>query len=154
MERFKWISLMAFTSLLLIGCNPNATGSHGKAPWTKNYPAALKKAASKNKPILINFSGSDWCSWCTRLDEEVFSQPEFIAYAKENLICVLLDYPQTTPQPAKEKAANKALAQQYKIQGFPTVLLLNSQGELIKRTGYQPGGPTAYIQMIQAAMNP
>ena len=120
--------------------------------WQTDYAAALKQAAAENKHVLVDFSGSDWCGWCIKLDEEVFSKPEFIEYAKAKLICVLLDFPNSKPQTDEVKAQNKQLAEKYRIQGFPTVLILDPQGKLVKQTGYQRGGAAPYIEMIKSIL--
>ena len=117
-----------------------------------DYDAALKQAAAEDKYVLVDFSGSDWCGWCIKLDKEVFSKEEFVSYADENLILVLIDFPNSKPQSDEQKATNNALAKKYGIQGFPTVLILNPKGEVVKRTGYQQGGPEAYIEMIKNAI--
>jgi len=145
----KWV-LIALTGVLLCGCQQAAAA--GESLWTEDYAAALEQAAVENKYVLVDFSGSDWCGWCIRLDKEVFSQPEFIEYANENLILVMLDFPNSKPQSAELKAQNKALSEKYGIQGFPTVLILNPQGKAVKRTGYQQGGSAAYVDMIKAAI--
>lgn len=120
--------------------------------WQTDYDAALKQAAAENKYVLVDFSGSDWCGWCMKLDEEVFSQPEFTAYAKENLICVLVDFPNSKPQSDEQKKANRVLAEKYNIEGFPTVLILNPQGKMIGRDGYQPGGAAGYVEFIRSVI--
>jgi protein disulfide-isomerase len=139
---------------LLCGCNQSASAADASGLWREDYDAALKQAAAENKSVLVDFSGSDWCGWCIKLEKEVFSQPEFTAYAKENLILVLVDFPNAKPQTEEQKTANQALAEKYGIQGFPTVLILNPQGKVVRRTGYQPGGAPAYVEMIQGALAP
>jgi len=66
--------------------------------WLENYDQALKEAKAKKVPILINFTGSDWCIWCKRLDKEVFSTKEFKTYAKKNLILLKIDSPKDIKQ--------------------------------------------------------
>lgn len=143
----KWLGV-ALVGFILCGCQQEAVAAGDL--WVEDYDAALKQAAAENKHVLVNFSGSDWCGWCIRLDREVFSQSEFKDYAKENLILVLVDFPNSQPQSADQKTANDALAKKHGIQGFPTVLILNPQGEVVERTGYQEGGPAAYVEMIKS----
>ena len=136
-------------AVLLWGCGQRAAAED---IWMTDYDAALKQAAEVNKYVLVDFSGSDWCGWCIKLDKEVFSKPEFIDYAKENLICVLVDFPQYKAQTDEQKAFNKSLANRYNIEGFPTVLILNPKGEVAERTGYRPGGPGSYVEMIKGTI--
>ena len=117
--------------------------------WQTNFEKASETAKKEDKFMLVDFSGSDWCGWCVRLDEEVFSKPEFEKFAKENLVCVMLDFPQTTKLEKSLEKQNQALAKKYKVRGFPTVLILNSNGEVVEKTGYQKGGPKKYVSFIK-----
>lgn len=151
MKKTGFIGGLILAVSLLCGCGQNATAAEGGL-WQTDYAAALKQAAAENKYVLVDFSGSDWCSWCIRLDREVFSKKEFIDYAAENLICVLVDFPRREQMSEEQKAANQALSERYSIEGFPTVLIVNPQGKVIERTGYQPGGPAAYVEMIKGVI--
>jgi thioredoxin-related protein len=82
------------------------------------------------------------------------NKPEFLNYAKDNLVLLNLDFPRKTQLPESQAKANEAIAQRFKITGFPTVILLDSQGEKIGQTGYQPGGPQKYIEHLKQIMNP
>ena len=126
-----------------------AAASFGAEGWLTDFEAAKKLAAQKNLPILADFSGSDWCGWCIKLDKEVFSKDEFKAYAEDNVVLFLADFPSRKPQPAEVKKQNKALRDLYGIRGYPTVLLLNAEGEVLERTGYQAGGAEKYIEHIK-----
>ena len=120
--------------------------------WQTNYKAALEQAAKENKPVLLDFTGSDWCGWCIKLNKETFSQPEFQDFAKKNLILVEVDFPQGKPQPAEVKKQNEELQQKFQVQGFPTLVLLNSQGKMIaNNSGYLAGGPKAFISWVEKA---
>lgn len=151
MKMIKTGIVLALLALLTGGCAQRAVGED--AGWMTDYDAAQKQAAAQDKYVLMNFSGSDWCGWCIKLDEEVFAQDEFIAYAQDNLILVSVDFPNSTPQSAEQKAANQALVERFGVQGFPTVLILNPQGEVVERTGYQAGRAKAYVEMIQSAIS-
>ncbi|MBC8205906.1 MAG: thioredoxin family protein [Kiritimatiellales bacterium] len=117
--------------------------------WLTDFEAAKQLATEKGLPILADFSGSDWCGWCIRLDKEVFSQDEFKAYAEGSVVLFLADFPQTKPQSEEVKMQNEALAEKYGIRGFPTVLLLDAEGNVLERTGYQPGGAEKYVEHIK-----
>ena len=117
--------------------------------WLTDFEEAKKQAGEKNLPILADFSGSDWCGWCIKLDKEVFSKEEFKAYAKDNLVLFLADFPNRTKLPDDVKAQNEKLSKEYGIRGFPTVLLLDADGKVLERTGYQRGGPEAYVEHIK-----
>ena len=117
--------------------------------WLTDYTLALHFAKESGKPVLINFTGSDWCPWCFRLRDEVFSQDAFINYAKENLILLMIDFPMYKELPAEQVKANNALQEKYKIEGYPTVVLINAEGKEIARTGYREGGAENYVTHLK-----
>ena len=119
--------------------------------WVTDYEAAFVKAKKEGKMVLINFTGSDWCGWCKRLDREVFTQQAFKDYAAHNLVLLKLDYPKRTPQPNELKVQNQKLARDFSVRGFPTILLLKSNQEVVLRTGYQQGGPDNYVAHLKQA---
>jgi len=122
-----------------------AMGDYQTGQWIENYDAAIKAAKDMGRPILVNFTGSDWCGWCKKLMAEVFSKDEFINYAKEDLILLKLDFPRSIPQTDELKAQNSSLQEKFKIEGYPTIVLLNSEGTEIGRLGYEPGGAVKYV---------
>jgi protein disulfide-isomerase len=118
--------------------------------WTTDFPAALQKAKTENKIVLADFTGSDWCGWCMKLKAEVVTKPECIAFAKANLVMVELDYPRSKPQSDALKEANAALAKQYEVNGYPTVILLNGNGDqLDKKVGFITAGLPGYLQWLK-----
>ena len=135
------------TTLAAIAATLTLTAAAHAAPegWLTDFEQAQAQAKETGRPILVNFSGSDWCGWCIRLDKEVLVKAEFKSYAKDNLVLFIADFPRQTKLPEKLAKQNEALAQRYSIQGFPTVLLLDAEANLIGRTGYQAGGPDKYV---------
>lgn len=120
-----------------------------KAGWLTSYEQAQKEAQAKNRLLLMDFTGSDWCGWCIMLDKEVFSKPEFKEYAKNNLVLLELDFPRSKQMPPEVTAQNEKLAMKYGIQGFPTVVVFDSAGKPLGALGYQPGGPQAFIAELE-----
>lgn len=118
---------------------------NSEATWTTDALAAMAKARSENKTVLMNFTGSDWCGWCIKLDKEVFSTSTFATYAKENLVLVKLDFPRHKELAASEVLQNEALARKYAVEGFPTILVLQPDGTEKGRLGYLPGGPWPWL---------
>lgn len=116
--------------------------------WTVNYAAALTQAKETNRHVFLFFTGSDWCGWCKRLDQEILSTPAFSRYAGENLILVKLDFPRAVPQAPDLKSQNQQLAKKYRIEGYPTVVVLDSSGKAVERLGYQEGGPEPFIERL------
>ena len=79
----------------------------------------------------------------------MLSQPAFKEYAAKNLVLLLVDFPNKKPMTKEQKAANQALAQKYGIRGFPTILILNSDGQVLAKTGYRRGGASAYVNHLK-----
>jgi protein disulfide-isomerase len=118
--------------------------------WSTDLPQALAKAKAENKSVLLDFTGSDWCSWCIKFKKEAVDTKEFQDYAAKNLVLVELDFPRQKEQPAELKAANQALGEKYKVDGYPTFVVLNKGGkEIGRQVGYQEGGPKAFIAEIE-----
>lgn len=142
------VFVFAILVALITGCAK--TGAADKLTWHENLEKALAQAKKENKAVLVNFTGSDWCIWCKRLTEEVFAKKEFETYASKNLILVKLDFPRSIEQSTETQLYNNNLAQRYRVQGFPTILLFNSSGKLVLTTGYQQGGPVNYVNHLKS----
>lgn len=120
------------------------------AEWLTDYEQALRLAKEEGKPILMNFTGSDWCPPCKLLKRDVFETDEFARYANENLILLELDYPFNKEQPPELVKQNEGLQETYKIESFPTLIVLDPEGNEEKRTiGYMEGGPSAFIGWLR-----
>jgi len=129
-------------ALLLAGAVRAADGE----AWTTDWEAAKAQAAKEQKLLLVDFSGSDWCGWCQKLDREVFSQEAFLTVAKTKYVMVLLDFPRDkTGQSAELQKQNAALQEKFGIEGFPSVFLAKADGTPFAQTGYQKGGPEKYL---------
>jgi thioredoxin-related protein len=121
----------------------------GAGGWLTDYKAAIAQAKAEKKIVIADFTGSDWCGWCIKLKQEVFDQPEFQAWAKDNAVMLELDFPRKKKLPAELAAQNKKLAAQFKIEGYPTIVFLDGSGKEIGRGGYEKGGPAAWIAMVE-----
>ena len=120
--------------------------------WETDLKKAQAQAKSNNKLVFLDFTGSDWCGYCIRLDKEILSKPAFKEYANKNLVLVEIDFPRGKPQSSDVRKQNQELAQQYEVQGFPTIVLLNGNGRTVWRyDGYFPDGPDAFIAELEKA---
>jgi len=133
-----------FTALL-VALLFTATFTFAAEGWGVDYEKALAQAKADKKMVVLDFTGSDWCGWCIKIDKEIFSKPDFKTYANGNLVLVEVDFPQKKEQTNKLKEQNEKLQAQYKVQGYPTIIVLNSEGKKIGELGYMPGGPKAFI---------
>lgn len=146
----KFQKLLSIVCVTFLGLASAAVAGEG---WMTDFAAAKEKAKAEDKPMLLDFTGSDWCGWCIKLDKEVFDKAVFKEYAEAELILVELDFPKNKPQSAELKAQNEKLSKQYGVRGFPTILILSPDGELIKQTGYQRGGAEAYVEHIEEILS-
>ncbi|MBA4388651.1 MAG: hypothetical protein C0404_11770 [Verrucomicrobia bacterium] len=100
--------------------------------WTMDLDSAEKLAATNKLPILLNFSGSDWCGWCKLMDKDVFSEKKWKNYAKDNVNMVLVDFPQDNKiVPEKYVKRNEELKEKYGVEGFPTFVVLDSDARTV-----------------------
>ena len=133
---------------------PPASNSGGKTLWRSDIGGALSQAKSDGKLVLLDFTGSDWCPWCIKFDQDVLSTDSFNSYALAKLELVKVDFPHGTPLPEDQQHANAALVQQLHVTGFPTYVLFNADGrELGRQVGYLPGGPDAFIAKLDGFSN-
>ncbi|HAS81822.1 MAG TPA: hypothetical protein DCS43_03895 [Verrucomicrobia bacterium] len=119
-------------AMVMLACSLGAVAGETAQPgvWTQDIDAAKVVAKEKAMPILLNFTGSDWCSWCKVMDKNVFSQPEWDAYATDKLLLVKLDFPRDKSLvPAAYVPRNEELKTQFDVAGFPTYVLLDGDGE-------------------------
>jgi len=117
--------------------------------WLTNLPDALAQAKTENKLVLIDFTGSDWCSPCKLLHDKVLVQKPFLDHAVQNLVLVMLDFPRKKPQPPELANANKDLAKQFNVKGFPTLILLDGDGkELAREVGLAHESPAELIAWL------
>tara|TARA_B110000438_G_scaffold274819_1_gene295313 strand:+ start:475 stop:1401 length:927 start_codon:yes stop_codon:yes gene_type:complete len=141
---------MKKASLILTAALLSTIFSHaGGEGWMHDFEAAKKKAAAEKKDLIIDFTGSDWCGWCIKLNKEVFQHDPFKKGVADKYVLVELDYPKDKSKLSKETIAqNEELQTKYQVQGFPTILLADAEGRPYAKTGYQRGGPEAYVEHL------
>ncbi len=124
--------------------------------WTQDFEAAKKVSAEKNIPMLLDFTGSDWCYWCKLMDSAVFARSEWSDWAEGRLVCVTIDFPQDASKvPEKWRSRNEALARKFGIQGFPTFVILAPGGEKELGRANCPGRsvtPSMFIKGVSKIM--
>ena len=116
--------------------------------WHDSFDAAKAASAESGKPILADFTGSDWCHWCIKLKADVFEKEEFKTWASQNVTLLELDFPNDSVQSPTIKKQNAELAKKYNVRGYPTVLFLTDQGEVLGKLGYEKD-PKTWIESAQ-----
>lgn len=130
--------------------NPASEPSHTGVRWYTNFQEALAAAQKENKDLLINFSGSDWCIFCIRLEKDVFAQEAFAREAEKYFVFMLVDFPNDpSKQPEEVRKQNQQLARRYRFRNlFPTLYLAQPDGTPYAMAEYQPLGPTEYLDYL------
>ena len=104
--------------------------------WTQDYAAATNAAKTSGKPVMLNFTGSDWCYWCKLMDGQVFSKQEWKDWAAGKVYLVTLDFPSDDDLvPEEYRARNRALQSEYGIEGYPTYVVLDAEGKRLGELG-------------------
>ena len=128
---------------------PTDQGGVVRSPWGTDHEQAMAEATASGRPVLVNFTGSDWCGWCVRLREQVFDTGIFATWAKDRVVLLECDFPRSRTVPAETVRQNKALADRYHITGFPTILVLDRHGRVLAASGYQRGGAAKWITNLE-----
>jgi thioredoxin-related protein len=144
----KKILVIAFLTLTTM-----STQAQEGLTWHTDLTKATDISIKENKPLFLFFTGSDWCGWCIRLQKEVFKTPEFVNWAKENVVLVELDFPRKNEQTEAVKMQNAQLQQQLQVRGYPTVWFVSAAKtadakvnlNALGSTGYVAGGPQVWI---------
>ena len=140
------VAISALSPATTTGEQPNANRPY--AEWVVSYNKAVEQAKQTDRPIMLVFSGSDWCGWCQKLTREVFITHEFARWSTDHVIKVEVDFPMTHQLPEELRMQNQNLKNRFghEIQTYPTVLFISPTGEVLGKTGYVAGGPKNWIE--------
>jgi protein disulfide-isomerase len=148
---FIFCSLICIFSSLTQAQTP---GARATIQWQTNYEQAVQQSKATNKPLILFFTGSDWCGWCNKLDEEALETIEFADTIANKFIFVKLDFPLYSNQDPQAKAQNKELQQRFDVRSFPTIVVVDpKQNQQIGVTGYRPGGGKLFAEHLLKMVN-
>lgn len=160
-SRFTIKGLLAFGIIFLLSSSKPADYKASMAGWLVDAEKAQELSEKTGKPILANFTGTDWCGWCIRLKREVFTTPRFKEWAKENVVLLEVDFPRRFKLPDNIAQQNAGLQQAFQVTGYPTIWVfdLEDQPETGRKTitplakvGYIAGGPQAWLKDVKTKM--
>lgn len=137
--------VLVFTLFLSIGATAQ--------DWKQDYDEALAQAANEDKPLILVFSGSDWCPPCKRLEKNVWSSEEFKNYSADKYVLYKADFPRKKANqlPQELLNQNKKLAEKYNPKGhYPLVLVLDKSEQVLGTTGYKKVSPDEYIAVLNS----
>lgn len=121
--------------------------------WQTDFTKASADAAQTHRYLLLDFTGSDWCGFCIKLEKEVLDTPEFALFATSQFVCVRVDFPRKKTQEAELKKQNAELAKTYAVHGYPTVVILTPDGKLVgSQSGYRGKGQAQYVESLKTIM--
>ena len=123
--------------------------------WTQDYDAAVALAKTNNLPLMLNFTGSDWCGWCKLMDRQVFSTKEWEEWAKDNIVLAFIDFPQKKSLvPEKYVARNRDLSKKYGVRGYPTYVVVDPEsGKTIGTLGAsRDAAPEKFIAELESLL--
>ena len=144
----KILSIVLLSIFLLVNSNLLS-----QEKWLTSLAKAKEVAKKTNKDIFVNFTGSDWCKWCKRLDKEVFSTKIWQKEAPKKYVLVKIDFPKLKKLPKAKTEINQKIAKSFRVRAFPTICLLDSNGKIYAKTGYAKGGAKKYLSLLQALNN-
>ena len=144
------------TLLLIVG---SFAAEAQELVWERDVNKALEISQKSKKPLLMFFTGSDWCGWCIRLQKEVLKTPEFATWAKDNVVLVELDFPRKNIMSPEIQNQNNQLQQLFEVRGYPTVWIVNAEikdgktnFQKLGTTGYVAGGPEAWLAVANGIL--
>lgn len=120
--------------------------------WSTDYAAAAKKAKDTKRPLLVAFTGSDWCGPCQHMEKNVYATPVFKDFAQKRLVLMQADYPENAYQDKAVRAQNAQLEKTYQIDSFPTMILFDSQGKILARESGAFDTPESFVEWLKAAL--
>lgn len=158
MKTLAFLSIILFTGLTTFA----QKSAKDDLVWHTDLNKAIELANKQDKPLMLFFTGSDWCGWCVKLQKEVFTQNEFKKWAQDNVILVEVDFPRANIQTEEVKAQNRNLQQQFAVRGYPTCWFVKADklkdGKVnftqLGTKGYEAGGPGNWITGAKTLIKP
>ena len=142
MKKILFLLLTVFS----ISCSLVSNSEEPTKLWLTDVNQALELSKETGKPIFAFFTGKEWCSWCKKLERQILSKEDFISYAKENLILLELDFPRGKRNLPQEQIN---LARKFRIQGYPTVIVMDGETNLLGQTGYENLTAQQYVDNVK-----
>jgi thioredoxin-related protein len=115
----------AVFSFIVLSFTAFSQDKKGELTWYTDLVKANEAAVTDKKPIFAFFTGSDWCFWCKKLQNDVFSKQEFKDWAKKNVVLLELDFPRSKQLSPENAQQNNELQQLFQVRGYPTIWMFN-----------------------------
>jgi len=151
MRNVTSILMFFLGSIVSFGQQTVVTKKKESVKWEMSFDKAVEKSKKENKPILIFFTGSDWCPPCKQIDRELFHTQKFEDFSERNLVLYKADFPRNRYLVSSDvKKVNSKLQYEYRISAFPTVVVINAAGEVLgkKKGAYMPEDYYVFLKVI------
>ena len=146
---------LIFAAVAVLVVATAAAATEPNTGWTVSYDQAISESQQTNKPVMLLFTGSDWCIYCKKLEAEVFATEQFSNWSSGKFVKVEVDFPQGSVLPHSISQQNEQLKQRYAgmVTSYPTVLFVDANGNTIAKTGYMPGGASNWMQQVDELLS-
>lgn len=154
MKKLTTILAAAVLSLGVMHFAADTTAAEGKEAWLTDFAKAQSAAKEQKKAVLMDFTGSDWCPPCMQLKKTVLSSAEFSKFAAEKLVLMEVDFPENKKQSDALKKANAELEKKFKVDGYPTIIVVDATGkEIFREVGYDGSSAKEYIAKLAKSLD-
>ncbi len=144
----RFLSILFFALTITFSVNAQNSYQPENEGWMVHLDKAYAESKKTGKPIMANFTGSDWCTWCKRLTRDVFVKQAFKTWADENVVLLELDFPRRKRLPEEIKKQNAGLQQAFKIRGYPSVWIFNLNKDNQGKYNIEALGKTGYAKTV------
>ena len=144
-----------FSLLFVLGFSFMSFGQSHEVKWQEDYDKAVKQAQKQDKPILLFFTGSDWCGPCKMLVEDVFESNKFAKIAEESFVVYEADFPRNRDMLTKKQLKNNYfLKTMYSVSSYPTIIIIDKNGkEIARKKSYNlMRDPSYHFQFLKKAL--
>ena len=131
---------------------PSGKKSSNRLSWFTDYHQGLAQARATNKPMFLLFTGSDWCRWCMRLEHKILNRPAFKAAVGDQFVFVKIDNPRHRPFPRVIEDRNDLIREQFQIEGYPTVLIVDAEEQVHAELSYVEGGVPKFLEELNSSL--
>ena len=152
--RFEFAAGTAFTAAIrLVAAVFIALAVAGSAlandRWLRNFDDAMRAAEQTGRPVLTIFTGSDWCPHCVTLEKKVLDSQQFLAWAENRVVLLMIDLPQQGIS-QEERHARSRVCIKYGVRTFPNTVLIAPDGaKIMAQSGYHGQTPEAWLATME-----